>query len=168
MEVFDAIRTVLAVRQFQDKPIPEDVVHQIVESGHLTGSSINGQPWHFIVVQDKEMLKQLGVLARTGPYIAQAPLAIVVATEQSPYGVSDTSRAIQSMVLTAWAQGVGSNWVGFSNLKQVNPLLGIPAEVEIVAILPFGYPVASIGKGHKKRKPLGEVAHRERWDQPFA
>jgi nitroreductase len=168
MEVFDAVRTVLAVRQFQEKPIPEAVVNQIVESGHLTASSINGQPWHFIVVQDKEMLKQLGALAGSGPYIAQAPLAIVVATEQSPFGVSDVSRAIQSMVLTAWEQGVGSNWVGFNNLEQVNPLLGIPAEVEIVAILPFGYPVASIGKGHKKRKPLGEVAHRERWDQPFA
>ncbi len=168
MEVFDAVRTVLAVRQFQDKPIPEDVVNQIVESAHLTASSINGQPWHFIVVQDKEMLKQLGALARSGPYIAQAPLAIVVATEPSPYGVSDVSRAIQSMVLTAWASGVGSNWVGFNNLKQVNPLLGIPAEVEIVAILPFGYPVASIGKGNKKRKSLGEVAHRERWDQPFS
>ena len=168
MEVFDAVRTVLAVRQFQDKPIPETVVNQIVESGHLTASSINGQPWHFIVVQDKEMLKQLGALARSGPYIAQAPLAIVVASEPSPYGVSDTSRAIQSMVLTAWEQGVGSNWVGFNNLKQVNPLLGIPAEVEIVAILPFGYPVASIGKGNKKRKPRPEVAHRERWDQPFS
>jgi nitroreductase len=168
MEVFDAIRTVLAVRQFQDKPIPQEVVNRIVESAHLTASSRNGQPWHFIVVEDKAMLKQFGALARTGPYIAQAPLAIVVATEESPFGVSDTSRAIQSMILTAWEQGVGSSWVGFNNLKQVNPLLGIPAEVEVVAIIPFGYPVASIGKGRKNRKPLSEVAHRERWDQPFA
>ncbi len=168
MEVFDAVRTVLAVRQFQDKPIPEEVVNQIVESAYLTASSMNAQPWHFIVVQDKEMLKQLGALVRTGPYIAQAPLAIVVATEPSPFGVSDTSRAIQSMILTAWSQGVGSNWVGFNNLQQANPLLGIPDNVEIVAILPFGYPVAAIGKGHKKRKPQSEVVHRERWDQPFA
>ncbi len=169
MEVFDAVRTVLAVRQFQDKPVPKEVVNQIVESAHLTASSINGQPWHFIVVQDKEMLKQLGAHARSGPYIAQAPLAIVVGTEPSPYGLSDTSRAIQSMILTAWAQGVGSNWVGFSGgLKQINPLLGAPPEIDIVAILPFGYPVSSIGKGKKKRKPIGEVVHRERWDQPFA
>ena len=60
MEVLDAVRTVLAVRQFQDKPVPEPLVHQIVEAGHLTASSNNGQPWHFIVVEDKEMLRQLG------------------------------------------------------------------------------------------------------------
>jgi len=168
MEVFDAVRTVLAIRQFQDKPIPEAVIQQIVEAANVTASSINGQPWHFVVVQDKEMLRQLATLARTGPYIAQAPLAIVVGMEQSPYAVSDASRAIQDMILTAWSQGIGSNWVGFENLQQVNPVLGIPEEITILAILPFGYPVATVGKGKKKRKPLSEVVHRERWNQPFA
>ncbi|MBO0791713.1 MAG: nitroreductase family protein [Ktedonobacteraceae bacterium] len=168
MEVFDAVHTVLAVRQFQEKPIPESIVHQIVEAGHLTASSRNGQPWHFLVVQDREMLRQLGALVSTGPYIAQAPLAIVVGMEHSPFAVSDASRAIQSMILTAWAQGIGSNWTGFANLKQVNPVLGIPAEIEILAIIPFGYPAKTIGKGQKKRKPLGTIAHRERWNQPFA
>ncbi len=167
MEVFDAVRTVLAVRQYQDKPVPEPIVHQIVEAGHLTASGANGQPWHFIIVEDKETLRQLGALAQTGHYIAQAPLAIVVGMKHSPFAVSDASRAIQSMILTAWAQGIGSNWVGFDNLKQINPVLGIPEEIEILAILPFGYPVAAIGKGQKKRKPLREVAHRERWNQPF-
>lgn len=167
MEVFDAVRTVLAVRQFQEKPIPEALVHQIVEAGHLTASSGNKQPWHFIVVEDKQTLQQLGALVSTGPYIAQAPMAIAVGMEQSPYGISDASRAIQSMVLTAWAQGVGSNWAGFENLQQVNPVLGIPQEIEILAVLPFGYPITTLGKGKKKRKPLGEVVHRERWSNPF-
>jgi nitroreductase len=168
MEVFDAVRTVLAVRQFQDKPIPEPIVRQIVEAGHLTASSMNGQPWQFIIVQDKEMLRKLGALAPTGRYIAQAALAIVVGMEHSRFAVSDASRAIQSMILTAWSQGVGSNWVGFDNLKQVNPVLGIPEEIEILAIVPFGYPAGATGKGQKNRKPLGEIAHRERWDQPFS
>ncbi|HEX4207004.1 MAG TPA: nitroreductase family protein [Ktedonobacteraceae bacterium] len=168
MEVFDAVRTVLAVRQFQEKPIPKPLVRQIVEAGHVTASSRNGQPWHFIIVEDKETLRKLGALVPTGPYIAHAPLAIVVGMEHSPYAVSDASRAIQSMVLTAWAQGIGSNWAGFDNLTQINPVLGIPQDIEILAILPFGYPVAAVGKGRKKRKSLGEVAHRERWNQPFA
>ena len=168
MDVFDTVRTVLAVRQFQDKPIPESIVQKIVESAHLTASSQNGQPWHFLVIQNKDTLRQLGALAKTGPYIAQAPLAIVVCTESSPYGVSDASRAIQSMMLTAWAEGVGSNWVGFHRLEQINPVLGIPQEINILAIVPFGYPAKAIGKGVKKRKPLGEVAYRERWGQPFA
>src|SRR5579883_2253957 len=167
MEVFDTVRTVLAVRQFQDKPVPESVVHQIVEAGHLTASSMNGQPWHFIIVQNKDTLRELGALARSGPYIAQASLAFVVGMEQSPFAVSDASRAIKSMILTAWAYGVGSNWVGFDNLAQGNSVLGIPSEIEILAIVPFGYPVDAISKGQKKRKPLGAVAHRERWGQPF-
>jgi len=167
METFDAIRTVLAVRHFKDTPIPEPIVRQIVEAGRLTASAGNRQPWHFIVVQDKETLRRLGQLARTGPYISQAPLAIVVAMDRSPIAVSDGSRAIQDMILAAWSQGVGSNWVGFNSLPEVNPLLGIPEEVSVLAILPFGYPVESVGKGQKKRKPLGEVAYHERWGKPF-
>jgi nitroreductase len=167
MEVFETVRTVLAVRAYQDKPIPAEVVRRIVESAWLTASSINGQPWHFIVVENHDMLKKLAALARTGPYIAQAPLAVVVGMEQSPYAVSDASRAIQSMVLTAWSEGVGSNWVGFNNLEQIKPLLGIPPEVAVIAIVPFGYPVKKLGKGRKNRKPLGQVAHREHFGEPF-
>src|SRR6476659_4912032 len=109
MEVFEAIRTVLAVRKFQETAVPSEVVLRIVEAGRLTASSMNGQPWHFIVVQDPGTLRQLGALARTGPYIAQAPLAIVVAVDKTPYAVSDASRAIQSMLLAAWDEGVGGN-----------------------------------------------------------
>ena len=168
MDVFETVRTVLAVRAFQPEPTPVEVVRRIVESAWLTGSSINGQPWHFIVVENRVTLKKLGALARTGPYIAQAPLAVVVAMEQSPYAVSDASRAIQSMILTAWSEGVGSNWVGFQNLAQIKPLLEIPDGLEVIAILPFGYPVKKLGKGRKNRKPLAQVAHRERFGQPFA
>lgn len=168
METFEAIRTILAVRQFKDTPIPDPIMRQILEAGRLTASGGNSQAWHFIVVRDKETLRQLGQLIRTGPYIAQAPLAIVVAMDQSPLAVSDGSRAIQDMMLAAWSQGVGSNWVGFNNLSAVNPLLGIPQEVSVLAILPFGYPAVDVGKGQKKRKPLGEVAYTERWGNPFA
>jgi nitroreductase len=168
LEVFEAVRTVLAVRQFRDEPIPADVVREIVEAGHLTASAGNQQPWHFIVVQDKETLHKLGELATHGPYIAQAPLAIVVAGEKTPFAVSDASRAIQDQILTAWSHGVGSNWVGFSNLPQIKPVLGIPDNIDVIAIVPFGYPAKKVGKGNKKRKPLGEVVHNEHWGKPFA
>ena len=108
MEVFDAVRTLLAVRNYQDKRVPSEVVRRIVEAGRLTGSSMNRQPWHFIVVENRDTLRQLGALAKTGPYIAQAPLAIVVVIERTMFSVSDASRAIQSMILTAWSDGVGS------------------------------------------------------------
>jgi nitroreductase len=168
MDVFEAVRTILAVRGYQDRPVPEDVIRRIVEAGRLTASSMNMQPWHFIVVQDRDTLRRLGALAPTGPYIAQAPLAIVVAIAKTRFAVSDASRAIQSMLLTAWAEGVGSNWVGFGGLEDVKALLNIPAELDLLAILPFGYPVDAVGRGKKQRKPLAEVAHRERYGQPFA
>jgi nitroreductase len=167
MEVFEAVRTVLAVRDYQDKAVPPEVVRRIVEAAHLTASSMNKQPWHFIVVEEREMLRRLGAAVRTGPYTAQAPLAIVVAIEPSRFAVSDASRAIQSMVLTAWSEGVGSNWAGFLGLDDVKPLLDIPEELDVLAVVPFGYPTRAIGKGKKQRKPLSEVAHRERFDQPF-
>jgi nitroreductase len=167
MEVFEAVRTVLAVRTYQDKPVPPDVVRRIVEAGRLTASSMNAQPWHFIVVEDRETLRQLGALARTGPYIAQAPLAIVVAIEKTRFAVSDASRAIQSMILTAWSDGVGSNWVGFLGLSEVKSLLGIPEALDVLAILALGFPAQAIGQGKKQRKRLSEVAHRERFGQPF-
>ena len=167
MDVFEAVRTLLAVRRYQDTPVPDEVVRRIVEAAHLTASSMNGQPWHFIVVQDRATLRQIGAVARTGPYVAEAPLAIVVAIDKTRFAVSDGSRAIQSMMLTAWAEGVGSNWVGFLGPNEVKPLLGIPEEIDVLAIVPFGYPAQAVGQGKKQRKPLGEVVHRERFGEPF-
>jgi nitroreductase len=96
-------------------------------------------------------------------------MAIVVAIEETRFAVSDGSRAIQSMVLTAWADGVGSNWVGFAGgLEQVKALLAIPDRLEVLAILPFGYPVGAVGRGKKRRKPLDAIAHRERYGRAFA
>ncbi len=167
MHVFDALQTMLAVRAYADKAIAAETVRRIVEAGWLTGSSMNLQPWHFIVVENRETLRILGALARTGPYIADAPLAIAVVIEPSIYAVSDASRAIQSMMLAAWAEGVGSNWVGFHGLDAAKPVLGIPDTLDLFAIIPFGYPVQTVGKGKKRRKPLATVAHSERFGQPF-
>jgi nitroreductase len=156
------------VRRYQDTPVPETTVRRIVEAGRLTGSAMNEQPWHFIVVQDRGTLRRLGTLARTGPYVAEAPLAIVVAVEKTRFAVSDASRAIQSMLLTAWTEGVGSNWVGFvGGLEAVKTPLNIPAKLDVLAILPFGYPVDGGRRGRKRRKPLAAVAHRERYGRPF-
>jgi nitroreductase len=167
MDVFEAVRTVLAVREFRDTPVPPDVVRQIVEAGRLTASSTNRQPWHFIVVDDRATLQRLGELARSGPYIAQAPLAVVVTIRESRFAVSDASRAIQSMVLTAWSAGVGSNWVGFFDLEAVKPLLAISDDFQVLAIVPFGYPARAVGRGRKQRQPLGDVASRGRFGHPF-
>ena len=165
MDVFDAVRTVLAVRAFQDKAVPEAVKEQIIEAGRLTGSGGNVQPWHFIVIDDREALRKMAEAAKSGPYIAEAAFAIAVAVEPGNLGLSDGSRAIQSMILTAWSVGVGSNWVGFSPMPAVSLLLDVPDTLNVLAVIPFGYPVKTIGQGKKKRKPASEVVHRGKFGQ---
>lgn len=169
MNVFEVARTVLAVRQYGDDPVPEEVVRRIVEAARLTGSSQNGQPWHFVVVTDRDTLGRLGGAVAHGGYTAGAPLAIAVAVERrSRFGLSDASRAIQSMILTAWDEGVGSNWTGFTGMDEVRAILEIPETYDVVAVVPFGYPTRRLGKGRKSRKPLDRVASRERFGQPFS
>jgi nitroreductase len=167
--VFETVRTVLAVREFEDRPIPDDLLDRIVEAGRLTASSMNLQPWHFVVVKSREGLRELGAHISTGRYAATSAAAIVVAYERdSEYGVSDASRAIQSMVLVAWAEGVGSNWTGFGDLDRVAAQVGLPDTFEALAVVPFGYPKRKLGKGKKKRKPLAEIASSERFGTPLA
>ncbi|MDA1004714.1 MAG: nitroreductase family protein [Chloroflexi bacterium] len=119
-------------------------------------------------IEDRDMLRHLGELAGSGPYTAQAAFAVVVGyRHDSIFGESDTSRAIQSMMLTAWEAGVGSNFVGFHGLDAVKPLLAIPDDVDVIGIIPFGYPAKPVGTGKKRRKPIGEVVHRGRFGDPW-
>ena len=123
MEVYEAVHTVLAVREFQSEPVPDSVVYRIIESARLTGSSMNAQPWHFVVVQNRDTLRELGSLVSSGRYNAQAAFAVVVAIDKSsPFGISDATRAIQSMVLTAWSESIGSNWTGWVGMTEVASL----------------------------------------------
>ena len=169
MEVYEAIRTVLAVREFQDKPVPEALVVKILEAARLTASSKNGQPWHFIVVHDRDTLRQLGAIMASGRYNAQAAFAIVVAIDKdSPFGISDASRAIQSMTLTAWAEGVGSNWTGWVGMPKVVALMNIPDSLDVLAVVPFGYPAHAHIGNKKQRKTVSEIAHRDWFGQRFS
>jgi len=166
--VFEAVRTVLAVREYSDQPLSEESLQRIVEAGRLTASSINRQPWHFVLVTDRGLLSQLGQVLKSGPYVAGAGAAVVVGIErESPFGVSDGSRAMQSMILTAWGEGIGSNWVGFGNIPSAAELVGLPDHYTVLAVVPFGYPRRALGKGRKKRKPLAEVVSLNRFETPL-
>lgn len=167
MDIFDTVKTMLAVRGYKADPIPGEIVSRIVEAGRLTASAMNRQHWDFVVVQDRQALQQLGKLASTGPYIAQAPLAIAVAVPDSILGHIDGARAVQDMMLVGWEAGVGSNWVGNVNTAEIKKLLNIPEDKMVLTIIPFGYPAEEIGRGVKDRKPLSEVAHAGRYGTPY-
>jgi len=163
------VRTVLALREYQDREIPHEVLHRILDAGRLTASAGNGQPWHFVAVTGRERLRKLGSLVRTGGYTANAAAAVIVGYEKATgqYGLSNASRAIQTMLLTAWGEGVGSNWTGFSGLEAVRKEFGFPDTYDVVGVLPFGYPRRKV-IGKKRRKPVEEVVSAERFGQPFS
>lgn len=167
MEVFDAIKTLLAVRDYQAKPLSDEVVKNIVEAGRLTGSAMNRQQWDFVVVRQPETLQKLGQLATNGPYIGKAALAIAVVVQDGPLGYIDGTRATQDMMLAAWAAGVGSNWVGNVNQAPIKELLNIPQERMVLTIIPFGYPAKHVSGSNKNRKALGDVAHAEKFGNHF-
>jgi len=121
------------------------------------------------VVRERDRLRKLGSLVRTGPYVANAPAAIIAAYDKTKgqIGISDISRAIQSMMLTAWGEGVASNWTGFAGLDGVRTEFGLPDGYDVVAVMPLGYPRHKV-IGRKKRKPFNEVVSAERFGQHLA
>jgi nitroreductase len=165
-EVFEVVRTVMAIREYDDRPLTDDVARRIMEAAHLTASASNRQPWHFVLVRDPGRVRKLGSLIRTGRYTSNAAAAVIVAYEKESgqYGMSDASRAIQSMILVAWNEGVGSNWTGFGGMEEVRVEFGIPETYDVLAVLPFGYPKRKV-IGKKKRKPFEDVVSSERFGQ---
>lgn len=166
-QVFDTVRTLMAVREYEDRPVPAAILKRVMEAAHLTASASNLQPWTFVLVTQREHLRKLGSLVRTGPYIAGAAAAVIVAHDKaSKWGVSDSSRAIQDMMLTAWADGVGSNWAGGGGLEGVRIEFGIPESYDVLAVMPLGYPKRKV-IGKKKRKPFDQVVSAERFGTPL-
>lgn len=155
--VFDAVSAIRAVREFDGRELGEAPLRRILEAARLTASAGNRQPWKFVVVRGRERLRELGGLLETGPYTAQAGAAVIVAYEKSAHlAVSDASRAIQSMLLVAWDEGVVSNWVGFAGMDEVRRFAGLGENYDVLAVLPLGYAAKPVRPG-KKRKPWAEV-----------
>ena len=166
-EVFEAVRTLMAVREYEDRELPAGAARRIVEAGYLTASGGNAQPWHFVLVRNRDSLRKLGSLVRTGPYVAGSAAAVIVAyeKEKGEIGISDASRAIQSMMLAAWGEGVASNWTGFAHrLENVRQEFGLPETYDVLCVIPLGYPRRKI-IGRKKRKPFSQVVSAERFGQ---
>ena len=167
MDVYQAIRTRVPVREFKPDPVPEDTVKKILRAARWAPSQRNRQPWHFIVIREGETLRKIGALASSGGYIAQAPMAIAVVMEGPRMAQFDAARAIENMILTAWAEGVGTCYVGGIDHDAVKEMLGVPSEMELITVMPYGYPTEAEGARSKSRKSLSEIAHRERFGQPY-
>ena len=164
MDVYECIRTRRTVREFKPDPVPEAIVQKILQAGRWAPSSSNTQPWHFVVVRAREPIAALGRIATQGPFIGQAPLAIAIVMAHAGRPQLDAGRALQQMELMAWSEGLGTCFVGIRAQEQqeaIKALLGIPAEMELITVLPFGYRLAGRRAGGTPRKPMAEIAHSE-------
>ena len=173
MDVNEAVLTRLTVREYKPDPVPDDVVLKLLEAGRLSPSSQNLQPWHFVVVRDGDTIRRLGEMATQGPFLGNAPLAIAVVTDDTPRAPLDAGRAIQQMELVAWEAGMGTCFIGIRDADQnaaIKEVLGIPAHLVLLTVLPFGYRLnADMGRfGRRNRKSLSEVAHAERFGAAYA
>ena len=170
MNVSEAIRTKRAVRKFQDKPLPKEVVTVILNAGRRSQSAKNIQPWHFIAIQDKNILKELSECGEWAGHLAGAALAVAILTPDPSakfQTLFDAGQAAAFMQLAAWELGVGSCPASIYDPEKARQILGFPAELHLRIALSFGYPVDEemLSALPKKggRRSLDEVAHWNKW-----
>jgi nitroreductase len=160
MNTLEAIRTKRSVRQFTAQPVPEELIHKILEAGRHTQSSKNDQPWTFILVQDRERLKAVSKCGNYAGHIAGAAFAIVLVDHHN--WSFDIGQAAAYLQLAAWDLGVSSCLAYFGLQEQLKALLGIPAEASAEIGLSFGYSAEEPHGARKSgRKPLDEVLRKE-------
>ena len=167
MDVFNCIRTRRTVRNFTADPVPDHIIHKILQAARWAPSSSNTQPWHFIVVKQPDTIQELGRICTQGAFIGQARFAIAIVMDGARRAQLDAGRALQQMELMAWAEGLGTCFVGIRGEQQdgVKSLLGIPEEMELVTVLPFGYRDMEARGPGTPRKPMAEITHGERFGQ---
>ncbi len=148
MDISEAIRTKRAVRDFQQKPLPEEVARAILNAGRRAQSSKNRQAWRFIAVQEKDTLKKLSKMGAFAGHLAGAALGVLILTPppEKFYGaLFDAGQAAAYMQLAAWEQGVASCLATLHKAEKAYELLGIPDEWQVLMAISFGYPAKSLG-----------------------
>ena len=171
MDVKTAITTKRAVRQFKDQPLPEEAVWEILNAGRRAQSAKNRQPWHFIAIRDKQILKLLSSLGTFAGHLAGAAMGVAIITPPMEKRFSilfDAGQAAAYMQLAAWEMGIGSCPATIYQPEEAQKLLGFPDDLHIYLALSFGYPLdesaitrpPSVKGGRKK---FNEVVHFERW-----
>jgi len=173
MEVYDAVRTRLTVRQYKPDPVPDDVVMKLLRAGQWAPSSRNLQPWHFIVIKDRNTLREIGSIASSGQFISDAPMAIAIAMEgDADRPELDAGRTLQQIELVAWEEGLGTCFIGLRVEEQnqkVKEILGIPENIELITLLPFGYRPDNMKGGRRRdRKSLGDMAHDGKFGKAYS
>ncbi len=170
MQTWDAIRTRRHVRKYEQRPIPPADLDRILEAGRLAPSWSNEQARDFVVVTERERLAELAAASDGAPHIGDSAATVcIVVPEGDDATIAryafDAGQSTMLMSITAVDLGIGSATAEFSDHRVVGRILGLPADRRYLHLLAFGYPADGPFDTTTTlhRRPLDEVAHRERW-----
>jgi nitroreductase len=151
-----------SIRSFKDSQIPAKKLESIVDAARFAATARNLQPWEFVVVTDKQVLRGLADIAENGRFIAEAAACIAVFSADTKYFLEDGSAATCNILLAATALGIGSCWVAGdkkSYCGQVGQLLNAPRELKLISIVALGYPSAKNVFKMVPKRELKEILH---------
>jgi len=153
-----------SIRKYKNEPISDDVMHNILEAGRLSPSGGNKQPWHFIVVKDQKSKEAIS--HKYSKFIEESDFTVVglyLPSESFNDRLSliDVTIALQSMVIAAQLQDVGSCWIGAFKEDDVKKVLNLPEEAKVVCLVSFGIPDES--PAQRPKKAFNEIIHFEKW-----
>ena len=169
----DLAKARYSVRNYQDRPVEEDKLQYVLECGRIAPSAANCQPWHIIVIRDKELRKRLAVTYSRSWFI-QAPVVLVICgdhhtgwkrSDGKDHTDIDAAIIVDHFTLAAAEQGLGTCWICNFDSRQCVEILQLPPNIEPIAYLPLGYP----GKEpddrnrHLVRKKMQEIVHWEKF-----
>ena len=171
-DMFDLIRKRRTVRKFTEKDVSDEQVEKLLEMAMCAPSRLNRQPWHFVVIRDKGLQKQLADILRVHSYLEAAPVVIAVCglPEISPTWIMDVSAATENMLLAATAMGLGTAWVGAPDTalwdlceEALCDALAIPLNVRIPTLVAIGHPAQELPPHGKHDRFDRTKVHYGKW-----
>jgi len=169
MDTLEAIRTRRSIRQYLDKPVPQDLLRQVLSAAMHAPSACNQQPWQFVVLDDRKLLREVPKIHPYATMAVEAPMAILVCGDASletvsGYWVIDCSAAVENLLLAAHALGLGAVWTGVypqqERVEGFRRLLGLPKNLTPHSLIPLGYPAEQPEQEDRYRP---ERIHRNGW-----
>ena len=164
MDTFECIVTKLEIRQFGDKEVPLEIKLKILEAARSTGTGLNTQHWRFILVENKDNIKNLADDSTSGSWVAGSNFAVIVLTNPKyNFHLIDAGRVLQNMQLAAWNYGVGSGLFTGIKEERLRSDFAIPKEFVPTVIVGFGFPIGKLTGKRKNRLPLQELVYYEKY-----
>jgi nitroreductase len=162
MNVLEAIRARHSTRAFVYQPIPRDVLVQLVDCGRWAPSGRNEQPIEYVVVDDRERIREIALLTDNGRFAVDAGALVVVVSRDVKYALEDGAAAVQNVLLAATALGYASCWIAGDKKDYAGRLLThleVREGWRLIAILAIGTEAPDALKKVRERRPIDEILH---------